>query len=320
MKRIQCAGAQPGTEDETTALTDRARRPGLGIPVLAAVLTLGVLGARADERLAGIACRSVHLQYAAPSASWFINEVSVEQCASGTFFMVCGFDKGYCGLQELADGRRLVIFSVWDDARGDDPRAVAEERRVRVLDQGQGVRVGRFGGEGTGAQTFYDVAWKTGVVCAAAIHARTDAGRTAFTAWFRGDEKGDWKKLATLETPAARDRLRGMHSFVEDFRRNRVSLQHARRAAFGPGWTSEDGTTWREITKATFTADGNPARNIEAGVKDGRFFLSTGGNTPDGAGRLGSAFERPASGGKPCVPACGAGPQAPENRRDASGR
>ena len=68
--------------------------------------------ARADERLAGIACRSVHLAYQAPPSTLFVNSVQVEHSAPGTYFCVCGFGKGYYGIQQLGNGKRLLIFSV----------------------------------------------------------------------------------------------------------------------------------------------------------------------------------------------------------------
>ena len=41
-----------------------------------------------------------------------LNAVSVETSAPGTYFCVAGFDHGYLGIQELGNGRTLVIFSV----------------------------------------------------------------------------------------------------------------------------------------------------------------------------------------------------------------
>ena len=72
---------------------------------------------RADEKLQGIACRSVHLGYPAPVSVAFYNEVTIEQSAAGTYFMVCGWDKGYFGMQELGNGKKLVLFSYgWLDS------------------------------------------------------------------------------------------------------------------------------------------------------------------------------------------------------------
>src|SRR6476646_550571 len=106
--------------------------------------------APADEKLKGIACRSVHLGYPAPEGTAFSNEVTVESSAPGTYFMGCGWSTRYFGIQELGNGKKVVLFSVWDPAAGEAPRKVPEEKRVNLLHKGEGVRVGRFGNEGTG--------------------------------------------------------------------------------------------------------------------------------------------------------------------------
>ena len=79
---------------------------------LAAVVAVAPI--RADESLKDIACRSVHLGYPTPEGVAFYNEMTVEQSADGTYFMACGWGKGYFGIQELASGKKLVLFSVWD--------------------------------------------------------------------------------------------------------------------------------------------------------------------------------------------------------------
>ena len=91
--------------------------------LLAALAGLVLLAtpAPADEKLKGIACRSVHLGYPAPEATAFYNEVTIEATAPGTYFMVCGWSKGYFGVQELGNGKKVVLFSVWDPAAGNDP-------------------------------------------------------------------------------------------------------------------------------------------------------------------------------------------------------
>jgi hypothetical protein len=154
--------------------------------------------AHADERLKGIACRSVHLQYPAPEGLRFANEVVVDQSAPGTYFCVCGFSGGYYGLQELANGKKLLIFSVWDPGQQDDPTTVPEERRVKLLHQGEGVRVGRFGNEGTGGQSFYDFDWKPGVAYRFGVQATVRGERTEYASYFGGQEGDSWKHLVTL--------------------------------------------------------------------------------------------------------------------------
>ena len=68
------------------------------------------------------AARSVHLVYPAPAGLFFYNEVVVEQSVNGSYFMACGWGKGYFGIQELVSGKKLALFSVWDPAAGDDPK------------------------------------------------------------------------------------------------------------------------------------------------------------------------------------------------------
>src|SRR5262249_46367966 len=69
----------------------------LVLRLLTALLAGAALAAlsAADEKLKGIACRSVHLGYPAPEGTAFYNEVTVEASAPGTYFMVCGWSKGY---------------------------------------------------------------------------------------------------------------------------------------------------------------------------------------------------------------------------------
>jgi hypothetical protein len=260
----------------------------------AVALLLLAAPAAADEKLFGIACRSVHLGYPAPAGTAFYNELTVERSAPGTYFCACGFNHGYFGAQELADGKKLVIFSVWDPTRGDDPKAVPADQRVKVLHKGDGVRVGRFGGEGTGGQSFLDLDWKPGETLRFLVTATADgADRTAFAARLYRPDRKRWDHLVTFSTRAA-DRLAGYYSFVEDFKRDRRSAQQVRKAAFGNGWVRAADSTWTDLVTARFTADANPATNIDAGAAGGRFFLATGGDTANATAKLKDRITRPA--------------------------
>ncbi len=119
------------------------------------MVVLGSFPAQADEKLKDIACRSVHLAYNAPVGDRFENEITIKASARGTYFMVCGWDKGYFGLQELGNGKKLLLFSVWDSEQ-DDPKAVEEDKRTKLVYKDPQVRIGGFGGEGTGGQSFFD--------------------------------------------------------------------------------------------------------------------------------------------------------------------
>ncbi len=263
-------------------------------------LVVGLLGyavaANADERLAGIACRSVHLGYPAAEGVAFYNEMTVDESADGTYFMACGFQMGYFGIQQLGNGKRLAIFSVWDPGNQNDAKSVADEQRVKLIHKDDDVRVGRFGNEGTGGQSFYDFDWKNGETygffVTAKIDPESDGKRTEYAGHIYLPEKKAWKHLVTFSTLAGGKTLRGYYSFVEDFKRDRKSTKFARRAHFGNGWVKTADGQWVALTRARFTADGNPATNIDAGAEGERFFLATGGETKNVGTKLRDSIDR----------------------------
>lgn len=258
--------------------------------VVAVVVAAGYATSRsavqADEKLKGIACRSVHLGYnGLPKAIAFYNEISIQKSARGTYFAVCAWDKGYFGLQELSNGKKLLIFSVWDPTAGDDPNSVEDDKRVKLLHRDEKVRVGRFGNEGTGGQSFFDYDWKNDTVYRLMVTANPAGERTEYTGYFYVPEDMSWKKLVTFSTITGGKPLGGYYSFVEDFRRNRISATQERRATFGNAWIADTEKNWVNITNAKFTGDSNPVMNIDSGLIENRFFLATGGditnqNTP----------------------------------------
>lgn len=265
--------------------------------LILATLLLPIASATADERLKGIACRSVHLGYPAAEGLSFYNEVTVEKSADGTYFMVCGWSKGYFGIQELANGKKLILFSVWDPTSGDGPKKVKEEDRVKLLHKDDAVRVGRFGNEGTGGQSFFDYEWKLGQTYKFLVTAKPESEkRTAYSGFFFHPESMAWKHLVTFSTITNGKLLEGCYSFIEDFRRNTVSATKERTAKFGNGWVKGKDGTWIALTKAHFTADANPVENINAAVDGDRFVLATGGDSKLGSVKLREAMSRVPSG------------------------
>lgn len=257
-------------------------------------LVLGGTSIRADERLKDIACRSVHLGYPAPAGVAFFNEITIDQSAVGTYFMVCGWDKGYFGLQELANGKKVLLFSVWDSQQN-DPRAVPEDRRTKLIYKDEKVRIGRFGGEGTGGQSFFDYDWQPGETYRLLVTAQVDDQRTEYSGFFFVPERQEWKRLVTFSTVTGGKNLSGYYSFIEDFKRDRVSATKARRAHFANGWVTNTKGESVALAKARFTGDSNPATNINAGVDGERFFLATGGETKNEGAKLREVLTLPAS-------------------------
>ena len=248
---------------------------------LLAVLGLAAAGAEPKEYRAA---RSVHLSYFdGPPGEVYYNEVVVEESVNGSYFMACGWNTGYFGIQQLGSADdKVVLFSVWDATKGDDPNAVKSEDRVEVLYSGEGVRIKRFGGEGTGGQCMWRHGWEVGRTNQFIVQELVEGQKTAYTAWYRGGGESSWKKLATFRTRTGGAALRGYYSFVEDFRRDGKSVQDVRRARFGNGWVKATDGHWVALTKARFTASNatwESPENIDAGTAGDVFYLTTGGET-----------------------------------------
>lgn len=241
------------------------------------------------------ACRSVHLQYRTEPASAFYIESRVIESADGSYFMAAGFTGGYFGIQELTGGKKIVIFSLWDSHASDDPKSVPESERTTAVYHDPEVRVGRFGGEGTGGQSFFNHDWKKGETCRFLVHVRrTGEGRSEYTAFFHLPETKTWKRLVTFSSPSAPDRIKGAYSFVEDFRRNGESTKHTRRAQFGPAFFLAADGAWKPVAAAKFTATtDNASPAIDAGLADKRFFLATGGDIANKSAKLWSEIVNP---------------------------
>ena len=254
----------------------RTIRNHLALAFLPFALALPAIAGEKEYR----AARSVHLSYPAPDGVLFYNEVVVETSVNGSYFMACGWNTGYFGIQQLDDlDDKVVLFSVWDPAKADNPDAVQKEDRVEVLDQGSGVRIKRFGGEGTGGQCMWKHNWRLGETNRVLIGARIDGAKTAYTAWFGNG--ADWKKLATFRTRTGGSPLEGYYSFIEDFRRDGKSVKDLRRARFLNGWVRTPAGDWAALTKARFTASGaewESKDNIDAGIQGPSFYLATGGD------------------------------------------
>ncbi len=239
----------------------------------------------------------MHLGWVAPDCQAFYLEMAVDRSSAGSYFMACGWNTGYYGIQELGNGRKVAIFSVWDPSKGDDANAVKLEDRVELLHQGDGVRIRRFGGEGTGGQCMTDFDWKLGGTNRFLVTATVQSHKTAYAGYLWLPDRKEWKHLVTFRTRTGGQPLRGLYSFVEDFRRDGQSVHDVRRARYFNGWVKTTATGWTALAKARFTASGakwESKENIDAGVEAGQFYLATGGDTKRSR-ELRSLIELPAA-------------------------
>ena len=249
---------------------------------------------------------SVHMHFPTPkdaSVEWFYNEGTAVLDPVYTFYMVCGFSRGYFGMQVNGPNERRIIFSVWDAGAGSDAKDrtnVAPEDQVQLLGKGEGVVASVFGNEGTGGHSHLVYPWKTGEAQRFLLAAHAfDAAHTDYSGYYFHPEKKEWMLIASFRAPKDGKLLRGLHSFSENFGGSNGHL--VRKARYGPQWIRTSDGAWSELTEASFTHDptGKDARlDRFMGVEEGRFFLSHGGFVP-GFTNYGEKFTRAATGQAP---------------------
>jgi hypothetical protein len=258
---------------------------------LIAVVMVGLAAKAAEPR----AARSLHWGWPAPEAEIFCNSMVIEQSVRGSYFMACGWNTGYFGIQELGNGKKVIIFSVWDPTKGDDQNKVAIEERVECLFSDPEMRIKRFGGEGTGGQCMGDFDWKIGETNRFLVRAAPEETKTAYSGFVYDNEKKKWRQLVTFRTLTGGQRLKGLYSFVEDFRRDYKSAGEIRKARFADGWVKTAAGDWTALVRGRFTASGatwEARDSINAGLENGWLFLQTGGETKNIL-TLRSIVERP---------------------------
>lgn len=244
---------------------------------------------------------SVHLAYPVPKdekIALFYNEVTAVGEPLYTFYMACGFSRGYFGMQINSTTERRIIFSVWDAGKGQnavDRSSVAAEDQTQLLAKGEDVEASVFGHEGTGGHSHLVYPWKTGEAQKFVVAVKPDGSHTTYSGYWFHPEKQAWMLIASFRAPKDGQYLSRLHSFSENFGGQNGHQQ--RKALYGPQWIADADGKWTELTTATFSHDATgKANRLDRfmGVEDGRFFLSHGGFV-DGFTKFGEAFQRPAT-------------------------
>lgn len=249
---------------------------------------------------------SVHLSYpidGRTNVDAFYCEVTAVDDPITTYYMACGWHRGYFGMQVNSPSERRIIFSVWDSGdEGADRGKVGEQDRVRLVAKGEDVYTGDFGNEGTGGHSHLKYPWKTGERQRFLLTAQPiDATHTVFSGFYFHPDKKQWMLISSWKAPKEGGYLRGLYSFSENFW---GSSGHVRRKArYGNQWIHQAGDSWTELTTASFSHDATgraDRRDRFMGVENGQFFLSHGGFVP-GYTAFGEKFTRPATGKPPEV-------------------
>ncbi|WP_074241562.1 DUF3472 domain-containing protein [Chitinophaga niabensis] len=249
---------------------------------------------------------SVHLGYTVPDdkkVEWFYGEITVPegQDKLGTYFMSCGFHRGYFGMQVNGPQERRIIFSVWDSGKEPDSRdKVKYEDQVTLTAKGDSVVASGFGGEGTGGHSHWVYNWKAGETYRFLMHAVPFGTNTQYTAYFYVPEHKEWKLIASFRAPKDGKYMGHLYSFLENFSFENGYLH--RKGYFGNHWVKTNTGEWIELTKARFTNDATAKAkdrlDFGGGSENGMFYLWTAGFIPANA-KLGDIFERPALGKHP---------------------
>ena len=249
---------------------------------------------------------SVHLRYPTPKdskiAAFYCEVTGLEEPVT-TYYMACGWHRGYFGMQVNSKTERRIIFSVWDS--GGEPidrKKVADENRVTLLGKGEGVYTGDFGNEGTGGHSHLKYLWKTGETQRFIVTAQpTNETFTIYSGYWFHPEKKSWMLISSWRAPKDGSYLRGLYSFSENF--GGSTGHFVRKALFGNQWVRTDTGDWVELTTATFSHDSTGrADRLDRfmGLEDGQFFLSHGGFVP-GFTKSGEKFTRRAVGKAPVI-------------------
>ena len=227
---------------------------------------------------------------------WFYNEVTVKTDPVWSYYMACGFSRGYFGIQVNSPTERRVIFSVWDSgSEAVDRSKVDADDRVQLLGKGVDVVADSFGNEGTGGHSHLVYNWKKGATYRFLLSAQPDGTHTTYSGYFYFPEKQKWELIARFRAPKDGRYLSGLYSFNENF--GGANGEKRRLAQFGNQWIKTADGVWTELTTARFTHDGTGKEDrldYNAGVVQGRFFLSNGGFV-GGPIKYGATIERPAT-------------------------
>lgn len=253
---------------------------------------------------------SVHLRYPLPDsvkAVAFYNEITIPEGADllHSYYMACGFARGYFGIQVNGPAERRVIFSIWDSGNeAVDRNKVADSNKVQLQAKGDGVVANDFGNEGTGGHSHWVYNWKAGVTYPFMVTALPDSATqtTIYTGYFFIPEIQQWKLIASFKAPHDGKTLRNLYSFNENF--VGVNGQLYRKALFGNQWIQRENGSWKELTQSTFSYDatGKAGDRIDygGGVENEKFYLWNGGFQKANA-VYGQVFERTAAGKRPAI-------------------
>ena len=208
-----------------------------------------------------------------------VTRIMVDVTAPSTYFETQGWNAGsqgggYCGLQDSGRKGKNYIFSLWDPISGaGKPRVIFADARASV---------GRFTGEGSGIHYLnYRLQWQKGRWYKLVTKVWNWNGHTLFGFWSDDEEARLWAEHAIFDFPVAGVLFSGSSgAFIEDWGGNGERLRSAEydacRHSRESGWTAALDALF---SVNTGTRNGRYRNAFNAGVREGHYYMQTGGNT-----------------------------------------
>lgn len=243
---------------------------------------------------------SVHLFYQVPDNQHvveFYTEAKGLTTPLDSFYMACGWQRGYFGMQVNSPTRRTILFSVWDSGDNKiDPNTTPLADQVHVVATGPKVKAERFGNEGTGSHCMLTYHWHKGETYRFLVTAKQGKSHTVYSGYFYMPETEQWQLIGSMSAPG-NSTMYGLYSFDEDFWSSNGYLK--RSADFSNQWVKFKNGGWHALTSAVFSDTGGKWRTDYNArpVQDG--FILSGGGFKDGPVKYGDILTDKRSGELP---------------------
>ena len=195
--------------------------------------------------------------------------------------MANGFGEGYFGIQVNTDTERRILFSVWSPFVTDDPAAIPDSKKIKLLKKGEGVITGEFGNEGSGGQSYLKHNWIAGNTYKFLLRGVPQKDNsTTYSAYFFAPELNKWQLIASFNRPETATYLKRFHSFLENFYPEQGDK--SREVLFNNQWYCDDIGNWAEVNSAKFTIDNTGSVGYRLDYSGGllnneSFYLKNGG-------------------------------------------
>ena len=219
--------------------------------------------------------RSTHPQFPSGQAfDWAYEEVMIpggDSIVNANYVMSLGVLAGYMGIQVGEGGaHRTILFSQWDSGDTDSDPNLPDHLRSTAVDTGEGVIAKRFGGEGTGVQSFRNngAFWQFNKYVQFITHCRSELAtyeveengkvvtksqrNMLVSAWWNAQDEKGWQYISTLRVANRSSFIDSWYSFVECF--VNYNGQEKRFGYFRNGYAKHrtGSKKWYHMNKADF--------------------------------------------------------------------